>query len=144
MVIPPVLNISNAYRTVYARTGGMFQKNNGPSRRFNCLMNIALSVGALCSRYSFSQVGQGIVMPSASVRWTLAGIKREPGFLLTLLCSRYLFSQAVARQVSSAQMSLTSVFGMGTGGPSSQSTRTSMDGFSPSFISKAFLLLIPW
>ena len=23
-------------------------------------------------------------MPSASVRWTLAGIKREPGFLLTL------------------------------------------------------------
>ena len=35
-----------------------------------------------------------------------------------LLCSRYLFSQAVTRQVSSAYMSLTSVFGMGTGGPS--------------------------
>ena len=30
-----------------------------------------------------------------------------------------LFSRAVARQVSSAPMSLTSVFGMGTGGPSS-------------------------
>ena len=30
--------------------------------------------GALCSRYLFSQVGQRIVMPSASVRGTLAGI----------------------------------------------------------------------
>ena len=37
----------------------------------------------------------------------------------SLLCSRYLSSRAVARQVLSAQMSLTSVFGMGTGGPSS-------------------------
>jgi len=34
------------------------------------------------------------------------------------LCSRYLSSRAVARQVLSAHMSLTSVFGMGTGGPS--------------------------
>ena len=34
------------------------------------------------------------------------------------LCSRYLSSRAVARQVLSAYMSLTSVFGMGTGGPS--------------------------
>ena len=40
------------------------------------------------------------------------------------LCSRYLSSRAVARQVLSAYMSLTSVFGMGTGGPSWQSTRT--------------------
>ena len=59
-----------------------------------------------------------------------------------LLCSRYLSSRAVARQVLSAQMSLTSVFGMGTGGPSSQSTPTRMDGYSPSFISKALRLLI--
>ena len=36
----------------------------------------------------------------------------------------YLFSRAASRQVSSAQMSVTSVFGMGTGGPSSQSTPT--------------------
>ena len=36
----------------------------------------------------------------------------------------YLSSQAAARQVSSAQVSLTSVFGMGTGGPSPQSTPT--------------------
>ena len=35
-----------------------------------------------------------------------------------IICWHYLFSQAVTRQVSSAQMCLTSVFGMGTGGPS--------------------------
>ena len=35
-----------------------------------------------------------------------------------------LFSQPVARQVSSAQVSLTSVFGMGTGGPSPLKTLT--------------------
>ena len=40
------------------------------------------------------------------------------------LCWRYLSSRAVTRKVLSAQMSLTSVFGMGTGGPSSQSTPT--------------------
>ena len=34
------------------------------------------------------------------------------------LCWHYLSSRAVARQVLSAYMSLTSVFGMGTGGPS--------------------------
>ena len=33
------------------------------------------------------------------------------------LCSRYLFSRPVTRQLSSAYMCLTSVFGMGTGGP---------------------------
>ena len=40
------------------------------------------------------------------------------------MCWRYLSSRAVTRQVLSAQMSLTSVFGMGTGGPSLQSTPT--------------------
>ena len=39
-------------------------------------------------------------------------------------CWRYLFSRFVSKQVSSAQVSLTSVFGMGTGGPSPQSTPT--------------------
>src|SRR5699024_12534676 len=34
----------------------------------------------------------------------------------------YLFSQAVSSQLSSAQVSLTSVFGMGTGGASPSST----------------------
>ena len=40
------------------------------------------------------------------------------------MCWRYLFSRSVARQVSSARVSLTSVFGMGTGGPSPRSTPT--------------------
>ena len=41
----------------------------------------------------------------------------------------FLLSQAVASQVSSALMSLTSVFGMGTGGPSSSSTPTLFSTF---------------
>ena len=45
------------------------------------------------------------------------------------LCWHYLSSRAVTRQVLSAHMSLTSVFGMGTGGPSWQSIPTRMDGF---------------
>ena len=50
--------------------------------------------------------------------------KKETAKRLSLKCWRYLFFRPVSRQVSSAQMSLTSVFGMGTGGPSSQSTPT--------------------
>ena len=44
----------------------------------------------------------------------------------------FLFFQIVTNQVSSAPMSLTSVFGMGTGGPSSSSTPT-MNGSEPLF-----------
>jgi hypothetical protein len=44
------------------------------------------------------------------------------------LCWRYLSSQAVSSQVFSAQVSLTAVFGMGTGGPSPQSTPTISTG----------------
>ena len=44
--------------------------------------------------------------------------KKKPPTFVGGLCSRYLSSRAVARQVLSAYMSLTSVFGMGTGGPS--------------------------
>ena len=59
--------------------------------------------------------------------------KKNPQPKLWVLCWHYLSSRAVARQVLSAQMSLTSVFGMGTGGPSSQSIPTRMDGFEPIF-----------
>ena len=51
-------------------------------------------------------------------------IKEESGFLLTPLCWHYLFSRSVTRQLSSAHVCLTSVFGMGTGGPTRQSIRT--------------------
>ena len=43
---------------------------------------------------------------------------------LFVLCWHYLSSRQVTLQVLSAQTSLTSVFGMGTGGPSSQSKPT--------------------
>ena len=51
-----------------------------------------------------------------------------PNTEVKLICADNTW-RATAREVLSAQMSLTSVFGMGTGGPSSQSTRTLIDGF---------------
>ena len=47
-----------------------------------------------------------------------------------LLCWHYLSSRAVTRKVLSATVSLTSVFGMGTGGPSPQSTPTIFFGYT--------------
>ena len=32
---------------------------------------------SLCSRYLFPRLGQAIVMPSATVQWTVAGIKKN-------------------------------------------------------------------
>ena len=50
--------------------------------------------------------------------------KKRTSYEVRFLCRRYLSSRSVSRQVFSAQVSLTSVFGMGTGGPSPQSTPT--------------------
>ena len=53
------------------------------------------------------------------------GTKKPPAFASGFICvGENLFSRAVTSQVSSAPASLTSVFGMGTGGPSRQSTPT--------------------
>ena len=49
---------------------------------------------------------------------------------LSCECWHYLSSRAVSSQVFSAKLSLTSVFGMGTGGPSVQSTPT-IQGLHP-------------
>ena len=49
---------------------------------------------------------------------------QAPALLNQNLCWRYLSSQAVASQVLWTEMSLTTVFGMGTGGPSPQSAPT--------------------
>ena len=57
---------------------------------------------------------------SCSTNWANGAYKREAGI--------YLFSQAVSSQLSSAQVSLTSVFGMGTGGTSPSSSPTNMTG----------------
>ena len=62
-------------------------------------------------------IARQVLSRRGAVRWKVPGAKKESGSLLTLLCSRYLSSRAVARQVLSAYMCLTSVFEMGTGGP---------------------------
>ena len=73
-----------------------------------------------------------------------------PSLLITPTISVFCFcvsidlsSRAVASQVFSAQMSLTAVFGMGTGGPSSLMTLTSMvhlQGFEPRDASRSHLI----
>ena len=55
---------------------------------------------------------------------TPARRKKSSDLSIGASCWRYLSSRAVTRKVLSAQMSLTSVFGMGTGVPSPQSTPT--------------------
>ena len=47
------------------------------------------------------------------------------------LCWHYLSSRAVTRKVLSAKVCLTSVFGMGTGGPTLQSTPTLSELVAP-------------
>ena len=47
---------------------------------------------------------------------------------LSVQVGDYLFSRAVSSELSSAQVSLTSVFGMGTGGTSPSSTPTDLTG----------------
>ena len=70
------------------------------------------------ANWKFRAPQQEIYRPAvASVRWTLAGRKKPRLFSRGFLCLRYLFSRPVTRQLSSAYMCLTSVFGMGTGGP---------------------------
>ena len=57
------------------------------------------------------------MVPQAS-RTHFSGITKPRDFRRGVPCWRYLSSQAVSSQVLSAEASLTSVFGMGTGGPS--------------------------
>ena len=72
---------------------------------------------------SYCRARSGLSAPSCYPCRAHYNKKRQPKWL-SLLCWRYLFFRPVSRQVSSAQVSLTSVFGMGTGGPSLQSTPT--------------------
>lgn len=53
----------------------------------------------------------------------------------------FLFFQIVTNQVSSALLSLTSVFGMGTGGPSASSTPTLYGSSSPYILNILFFLV---
>ena len=63
--------------------------------------------------------------------WTLCvkntNLSKEPRLLTRFFCvGNDLFSRAVSSQVSSALQSLTSVFGMGTGGPSALKSPTAL------------------
>ena len=91
---------------------------------------------SLCLRYLAFQISQRIVMPSVGVRWTPTGIKRARLLPDSSLCSRYLSSQVVARQVLSAQMSLTSVFGMGSDGSAACGGRSDLSEWQRSARSK--------
>ena len=75
-----------------------------------------------------------------TIRWIVPGIllkmKNRTQLGAVFVCWHYLSSRQVTLQVLSAQMSLTSVFGMGTGGPSSQSIPTIWDGCYPSSMLK--------
>ena len=115
MLALPIFTASSNYR---------FAVRNSPVDCCRQKKNPLLRAGSKCWRYLFSRLVATIVLPSATVRWTVAGKKRTHSFRVGYKCWRYLFSRPVTRQLSSAHMSLTSVFGMGTGGPSSQSTPT--------------------
>ena len=84
----------------------------------------------LSSTFSNFFAGQPGILPfvlCAVIRTTSPsklGIRKTVAWTVILMCRHYLSSQAVASQVFSAQVSLTAVFGMGTGGPSLQSAPT--------------------
>ena len=69
--------------------------------------------------------------------------KKETAFAVSFLCWHYLSSRAVTRKVLSALVSLTSVFGMGTGGPSQQSIPTLQMALHHPISLKTFRLLTP-
>ena len=100
-------------------------------RRSSCSHNLSSRVGKVLrpERSGGSAFGAWRrKCPVDTFRQNYILSKRKPHTFVCGLCWRYLSSRAVARQVLSAQMSLTSVFGMGTGGPSSQSIPTHVDG----------------
>ena len=68
---------------------------------------------------SWTRTNDTAVNSRVLYRLSYGGIFQAPALLNQDLCWRYLSSRAVASQVLWAEMSLTTVFGMGTGGPSS-------------------------
>ena len=95
-------------------------------------------------RYRASWACRRKVSSRTGFKWGLLSSKHRKSlrtFIRRLLCWQYLSSRQVTLQVLSAQMSLTSVFGMGTGGPSSQSLPTRLDGFEAIVYVKSFSAL---
>jgi len=83
-------------------------------RRITWQREIATAASAFATTADYSEIYE----KGSELETVDTGIKEPPPFRVEVLCSRYLSSRAVTRQVLSAYMSLTSVFGMGTGGPS--------------------------
>ena len=79
-----------------------------------------------CGSPSWTRTNDTAVNSRVLYRLSYGGISKGSGLVRPdpSLCWRYLSSRAVSSQVLWAQMSLTAVFGMGTGGPSPQSTPT--------------------
>ena len=67
---------------------------------------------------SWTRTNDTAVNSRVLYRLSYGGILQAPALLNRDLCWHYLFFQAVASQVLSAETSLTTVFEMGTGGPS--------------------------
>ena len=84
---------------------------------------------SLCWRYLSSWAGKGLSCRQAGPEVVCPICKKNSAcqWQAEFSCWRYLSSRAVTRKVLSAKVSLTSVFGMGTGGPSPQSTPTSSE-----------------
>ena len=78
----------------------------------------ATAVAAISGSPSWTRTNDTAVNSRVLYRLSYGGILQAPALLNQDLCWRYLFSRAVASQVLSAEVSLTTVFGMGTGGPS--------------------------
>ena len=88
------------------------------------------------------QVVSRVMRRRQKMRHSCQSIQKAPPKRMELFkCWHYLSSRAVARQVLSAQMSLTSVFGMGTGVPSPQSTPTIY--LSSGFCPRTFIIIPP-
>ena len=131
-----VLKIPDEYRQVQWAAAIQEYKASGLSNKEYCIQH-----GLSDSRPRFPpyivaglrELTCSYKLRSVIVRVTDA---KKPRRLARLfyLCWHYLSSRQVTLQVLSAQMSLTSVFGMGTGGPSSQSIPTMSDGCYPSLL----------
>ena len=137
-----VLKIRDEYRQVQWAAAIQECKASGLSNKEYCIQH-----GLSDSRPRFPPyIVAGLRELTCSYKLRSVSVRRhsrqkKPRRLARLfcLCWHYLSSRQVTLQVLSAQMSLTSVFGMGTGGPSSQSIPTCVDGVEPSFMSKPSL-----
>ena len=107
------LGASKVKREGLAATRTVLGRKKAPI--FRSRLMLALPIFPVSSKYCASFKS----MPVACFRR-----KKLHPFGWSSLCWRYLSSRPVTRQVLSAKVCLTSVFGMGTGGPTPQSTPT--------------------